>query len=171
MTAAWLIIGAAYPIVNHSETMKLFGARSLWDVKMSVLLASGMTIVLMYFNGTLGILGRAVWPETLQRPDQIYPLLVNEFLGPGLKGIVVAGVIAAAITTYEGIGSALAALFTRDIYARLFVRDREDSHYFRVSRWVTPFVVAASFAYIPFILRFENIAGFFIRVTSVFVIP
>ena len=82
-----------------------------------------------------------------------------------------AGVIAAAITTYEGIGSALAALCTRDIYARLLVRDREDSHYFRVSRWVTPFVVAASFAYIPFILRFENIAGFFIRVTSVFVIP
>ncbi len=171
VTMAWLILGAAYPIVNHSETMKLFGARSLWDVKVSVLMASGMTMILMYFNGTLGILGRAVWPETLQRPDQIYPLLVNEFLGPGLKGIVVAGVIAAAITTYEGIGSALAALCTRDIYARLFVKDREDSHYFRVSRWVTPFVVAASFAYIPFILRYENIAGFFIRVTSVFVIP
>ena len=79
VAAAWVIIGAAYPIVNHSETMKLFGARSLWDVKMSVLVASCLTMIMMYFNATIGILGRAIWPETLQRSDQIYPLLVNEF--------------------------------------------------------------------------------------------
>ena len=36
---------------------------------------------------------------------------------------------------------------------------------------MTPLIIACSFAYIPFILRFENIASFFIRVTSVFVIP
>ena len=171
VVAAWVLIGAAYPIVNHSETMKLFGARSVWDAKMSVLMASAMTIVMMYFNGTLGILGRGLWPETLERPDEIYPLLVNRYLGTGLKGVVVAGVVSAAVTTYEGIGSALSALCTRDIYARLINRDREDSHYLKVSRVVTPVVVGLSFLYIPFILSYESISSFFVRVTSVFVIP
>ena len=71
VVAAWVIIGAAYPIVNHGKTMKLFVIRSLWDVKMSVLLAAAVAMVMMYFNGTVGILDRALWPETLQRPDKI----------------------------------------------------------------------------------------------------
>ena len=75
------------------------------------------------------------------------------------------------MTTYEGIGSALSALCTRDIYARLITRDREDAHYLKVSRMVTPVVIGLSFLYIPFILNHENIASFFVRVTSVFVIP
>lgn len=171
VVAAWVIIGTGYAVVNHTQTMKMFGARSLWDLKMSVLVVAGMTMIMMYFNGTLGILGRAIWPEPLQRPDEIYPLLVSKFLSTGLKGIVVAGVVAAAITTYEGIGSALSAVCTRDIYARLIARDEEDLHYLGVSRIITPIIVAASFAYIPFILRFENIVSFFVRITSIFVTP
>ena len=53
------------------------------------------------------------------------------------KGIVIAGLLAAAVSTYAGIGAAMSALLTRDVYARLIARDRDDAHYVRVGRWMT----------------------------------
>ena len=78
----------------------------------------------------------------LETPDEIFPRLVVDYLGPGAVGIVVAGILAGGISTYDSIGSALAAVFTRDIYARFFVKDRDDRHYLWVSRVMTVVVIA-----------------------------
>jgi SSS family solute:Na+ symporter len=166
----WGIVGLGYFVVNHSQTMKMLGARSMWDLKMGVVVTSFATILLMYFTGTLGIIGRALLPG-LERPDSVFPILVDRYLASGLKGLVVAGVVAAAVSTYEGIGAALSALFTRDIYARLMVKDSSDRHYLIVSRVATLVLVALSFAYVPFILRERTMVDFFLNITSVFVTP
>jgi len=127
-----------------------------------------ITAGVMWFNISLGILGRGVMPN-LETPDEIFPRLVLEYLGPGLIGLVVAGVLAGGISTYDSIGSALAAVFTRDIYARFFVRNRADRHYLQVSRIATVVVIAISFAYIPFFG--EGMVAFYIRLTNVAVTP
>ena len=164
----WVIVLTAYCIVNHSQSMRLLAARSEWDLKTAALTASVVTVGVMWFNITLGILGRAVMPE-LAEPDQIYPRLVQEYLTPGLVGLVVAGVLAGGISTYDSIGSSLAAVFTRDIYARFLVKGQSDAHYLKVSRWATPLIIAASFGYIPFLQ--EGMVRFYLRITSVTVMP
>ncbi|MXZ36422.1 MAG: hypothetical protein F4Z21_14720, partial [Acidobacteria bacterium] len=95
--------------------------------------------------------------------------LVQEYLTPGLVGLVVAGVLAGGISTYDSIGSSLAAVFTRDVYARFLVKGQNDAHYLRVSRWATPFIIAASFLYIPFLQ--DGMVRFYLRITSVTVMP
>ena len=164
----WVMVLTAYCVVNHSQAMRLLAARSEWDMKMAAFVASVVTAIVMWFNITLGILARAVYPE-LEAVDRAYPMLVQEFLAPGLVGLVVAGVLAGGISTYDSIGSSLAAVFTRDIYARFFVKNREDAHYLRVSRWATPLVLAVSFGYLPFIQA--GMLVFYLRITSVAVIP
>ena len=164
----WVIVLTAYCIVNHSQSMRLLAARSEWDLKTAALTASVVTVGVMWFNITLGILGRAVMPE-LAAPDEIYPRLVQEYLTSGLVGLVVAGVLAGGISTYDSIGSSLAAVFTRDVYARFLVKGRNDAHYLRVSRWATPAIIAASFLYIPFLQ--EGMVRFYLRITSVAVMP
>ncbi|MDE2928556.1 MAG: hypothetical protein OXT71_19405 [Acidobacteriota bacterium] len=166
----WCLIATGYFVVNHTQTMKMFGARSLWDLKMSVVAGTTLIILSGYFSSSLGLLGRALVPG-LSNPDLIYPRLVDQYLVSGLKGIVVAGMIASAVSTFEGIGVALSALFTRDIYARLLVPDRNDRHYVIVSRMATVVIVAITFLYVPFILRAENIVEFFVGITSIFVTP
>ena len=166
----WCLIATGYFVVNHTQTMKMFGARSMWDLKMCVVAGTGLIMLSGYFSSSLGLFGRALVPD-LPNPDMIYPRLVAQYLVSGLKGIVVAGMIASAISTFEGIGVALSALFTRDIYARLFVPDAEDRHYLVVSRIATVVIVAITFLYIPFILRAQNIVEFFVGITSVFVTP
>ena len=166
----WCLISTGYFVVNHTQTMKMFGARSMWDLKLSVVVGCCLIISSSYFSSTLGLFGKALMPG-LTEPDTIYPRLVDQYLGSGLKGIVVAGVIASAISTFEGTGAALSALFTRDIYARLLVPEASDTQYLAVSRATTIVIVALSFAYVPFVVRAPNIVDFFVRITSVFVTP
>jgi Na+/proline symporter len=64
----------------------------------------------------------------------------------------------------------LSALLTRDVYARLLVRDRDDHHYLRVGQWLTPLIIAVSFLYVPFLLR-GSMLLFYLEITSTFVIP
>ncbi len=172
----WVIIAVGFVVVNHTQTMKMLGTRSLWDLKMSVLVAMGVMAPIIFLNSTFAILGRVALPEASRllveaRPDRVFPLLMDVFLGPGFKGLVVAGVIAAAVSTYEGIGSALGALVTHDLYARLWAPQKSQSHYLRVCGLATGAIVCVSFVYVPFILQFGTMMAFFLRITNVFVTP
>lgn len=166
----WLIIGFGYWSVNHSQTMRLAGARSLWDMKMAALFGATISMPIMVGCASIGIFGRALFPD-FETPDQLYPHLADLYLGIGLKGLVVAGIVAAAISTFDSMGSSLSALFTRDIYARLFVPDREDAHYVKVSRWATVAILAIGFLYLPFIGSKETMLQAFLTLIPVFVTP
>ena len=174
MALALVIMGMAYSIVNHTQVMRMFAARSEWDLKMSVVAASSATLAMTFFNLSMGVMGRALFPEQSALPDgrqdAIYPLLVSQIETVGLKGIVVAGILAASLSTYDSIGSALSALLTRDVYARLLVPGRDDRHYLRISQWLTPAVIAISFFYIPGLLR-GGMVLYYLDLTSAFVIP
>lgn len=184
-TPAWLfciqflIAGMAYSIVNHTQSMRLLGSRSVWDMKMSVVVAGSIMLAVTFFNLMMGIMGRALYPDLNLLPveeslrttaDAIYPILVRDFTGAGLKGLVVAGLLAAAFSTYDSIGSTLSSLLTRDVYARFLVTDRDDRHYLRVGRWLTPMIVFISFLYVPFLLK-RGMLLFYLDLVSAFVVP
>jgi SSS family solute:Na+ symporter len=184
-TPAWLaclsfiLVGMAYSVVNHEQSMRLFAARSAWDMKMSVVVAGTLMICMSFFNLMMGVMGRALFPTPASLPveeslrqtaDAVYPILVRDYTTVGFKGIVIAGLLAAAISTYAGIGAAMSALLTRDVYARLIARNRDDAHYLRVGRWLTLAVMAGSFLYIPFLLR-QGMMLFYLDLVAAFVVP
>lgn len=183
-TPAWLvcvsfvIAGLSYSIVNHTQSMRLFGARSEWDLKMSVVVAGVLMLVMTFTNLMIGVMGRALYPdpalmigldESLQKADAIYPLLVRDLDIFAFKGLVVAGVLAASFSTFDSIGSTLSSLLVRDIYARLLVRNREDQHYLRVGRWLTPVIIFGSFLYVPFLQ--QGMLIFYLDLVAAFVVP
>ncbi len=171
-----IILGLAYSVVNHTQSMRMFGARSEWDLKMSIVVAGVAMLAASFLNLTMGVIGRALFPtrDSLGVPpelaaDAVFPALVRDYATLGIKGIVVAGILAATLSTYDSIGSTLSALFTRDVYGRLLVRDRDDRHYLLVGRWTTPFVIFGSFVYIPFLK--EGMFEFYVEVVGAFVMP
>ena len=179
-TPSWLVImgfiviGMTYPIVNHTQSNRMLASRSEWDLKMSAVVASTCMIVMSFFNLSMGVMGRAMVPDQSMLPlgnqDKIYPYLVSQIDMLGLKGIVVAGIFAASFSTFDSIGSSLSGLLTRDVYARLLVRDRDDRHYVRVGQWLTPLVIGVSFLYMPFLLK-GGMLLLFLDLTSTFVVP
>ena len=169
----WIITLSAYCIVNHSQSMRMLACRSEWDVKMAAVFAAVVTAAVMWFTVTLGILGRGVRPDLpTEQADQIFPILVSELLVPMggvLAGIVGAGLLAGGISTFDSIGSALAVVFTRDLYARFLVRGADDRHYLWVSRITTVVVIGLSFAYIPFLKM--GMVKFYLEMVGITVLP
>ena len=173
VSLAFVIMGIGYSIVNHTQSMRMFGARNEWHLKMSVVVASLAMLSMSFINLTMGIMGRALYPDQTVLPDgrqdAIYPYLVSQFETVGLKGLVVAGILAASFSTYDSIGSSLSALVTRDVYARILRRDADDRHYLRVGQWLVPIIIAISFFYLPFLK--SGMLMFYLELTSAFVTP
>jgi SSS family solute:Na+ symporter len=158
-----------YAVINQYEAIRFLGARSEWDYKMAAVVASVVTAITLWFNVSLGPLARADFPD-LQIVDQAYPLMVKKYLPAGLVGVVVAGLVAAAYSTFDSIGIGLSSLFVRDLYARFFVRHAADAHYALVGRISVPFVIALGFAYVPF-LGAPGMLAFYIRLAGAIAVP
>ncbi len=168
----WMIIGGGYWTVNHTQTMRLMGSRSLRDMKLAALFGVSLSLPMMILSACLGVLGRVApgLPE-FSTVDELYPLMANTYLPAGFKGIVVAGLAAAVVSTFDSMGSALSAIFTRDVYARFIVRTGSDKHYVFVGRLATGGVLLIGFLYLPFIWKQEHMLNALLTLIPVFVTP
>lgn len=68
--------------------------------------------------------------------EQILPYFVLQYLPAGLAGLVVAAVLAAAMSSLDSSINAIATLSVVDIYRRHLVKERSDGHYLRVARYI-----------------------------------
>jgi len=66
-----------------------------------------------------------------------YPLIMNEFLGPGLKGLLIVSFLAAFMSTIDTHLNWGASYLMNDIYKRFIKKDGNQSHYVLVSRIMT----------------------------------
>ena len=77
-----------------------------------------------------------------------FPLMVEHLLPPGLRGIVVAGLLSALMGSLAGVFNACSTLFTVDIYEKL--RPKASQHELvRMGRIATAIMVLIAMAWIP----------------------
>lgn len=164
----WIAVHVAYCIVNHSQTMRLLGARTPLDMRAAAALASIALVGVMWCNVSLGIMGRALYPD-LGHVDAAFPRIFVDHSSGWLAGVVLAGVLAACLSTYDSIGSALGAVFSRDILCRFLAPHAGERLSLAASRLAAVLTIGISFAYIPFLG--EGMVAFYLRLSSVAVIP
>jgi SSS family solute:Na+ symporter len=63
------------------------------------------------------------------KSDGVFPHFILTKMPVGLSGLVIAGIMAAAMSTLSATMNAVATVATVDVYKRYFVRGREDKHY------------------------------------------
>ena len=148
--------------------MRLLGARSEWDMRAAAALASAVLIVVMWCNVSLGVMGKALYPG-LAHVDSAFPRLFVDHLDGLLAGLVLAGVLAACLSTYDSIGSALGAVFTRDVFCRFLAPEAGEGGILRATRAASVACIAVSFLYVPFLG--EGMVAFYLRLSSVAIVP
>jgi solute:Na+ symporter, SSS family len=80
--------------------------------------------------------------------QQAFPLMVVHLLPPGLRGIVVAGLLSALMGSLAGVFNACSTLFTVDIYEKL--RPKASQHELvRMGRMATGIMVVIAMLWIP----------------------
>lgn len=128
------MLSAASHGTDHLIVQRLLATRSLRDARLA-LVGSGFGVFLQFLLFLL--VGSAVWatkriPDTIPS-DQLFPRFVITYLPAGLAGLVVAGILAAAMSTHSSAINALASSLTHDLYAGWTGR-RDPAHLLRVGR-------------------------------------
>ncbi|MBP8131419.1 MAG: sodium/solute symporter [Candidatus Hydrogenedentes bacterium] len=78
----------------------------------------------------------------VRKTEQVLPFFVVKYLPAGLSGLVIAGVLAAAMSSLSSSINAISAVSIVDIYKRRLVRGRPDRHYVMAAKLIS---LAASF--------------------------
>lgn len=133
-----LVGGAMLSMASHGTdhliVQRLLATRSLTDARRA-LVGSGVVVILQFL--LFLFVGIMIWAAQLApadvHPDTIFPRFIVEQLPTGIAGLIVAGILAAAMSTISSSINALAGSVTHDLYAGWTGR-RDPAHLFRVGR-------------------------------------
>ncbi len=78
--------------------------------------------------------------------ERLLPLVIRDFVPVGLKGLLIAGLLAAFMSTFSGTINAAAAYLTNDVYKRYARPNASDRHYILASYVASLLVVVGGCA-------------------------
>src|SRR2546430_9215800 len=91
----------------------------------------------------------ALFPEIHNNPDSAYPTLVTRLLPDGIKGLVLAGMLAALMSSLASAFNACSTLLTWDVYRKVRPAATE-RQLVRVGRISAGVMVLLGLVWIPF---------------------
>ena len=157
----WLltgIVGGAFLTMashgaDHLIVQRLLASPSLRDARRA-LVGSGVLVFLQF--ALFLVIGAGLWVyyggRTFPQPDAVFPTFAIEHLPPGIAGLVVAAILAAAMSSSL---NALAAVSVHDLYVPLTGRGGEE-HLLRVGK---RFTLAWGVVMIAVSLAFQLVAA------------
>lgn len=124
-----------YQSTNQVMIQRVFAARSTWDGMMGIVFAGFINLLRPLVTCFLGLIvyhwiekmGRA--PSLLpDNQDQVFPFALQVFAPSGLRGIILAGFVAAIMSSTSALANAVGTIFSLDVYRRLCNRQAGDRH-------------------------------------------
>jgi SSS family solute:Na+ symporter len=160
----FLTVGIWYSCTSQHIVQRVLAAKDEWHARMGVVSAGFLHIVTPFMFVVPGILAIKLFPR-LDRPDQAYLMLVKTLVPTGLKGLILAGLAAALMSTLSTVLNSVSTLVTVDLYKKLFRPGATEEQQVRFGRWSGAAALGASvlaaFAYAastaPLFVQVQNI--------------
>ncbi|MGH9607251.1 MAG: sodium:solute symporter family protein [Terracidiphilus sp.] len=103
--------------------------------------------------------------------NEVLPLMMVRYLGPGLLGLGITALIAGFMSGMAGNVSAFSAVWTYDIYQPFIVKKARDEHYVAVGRWATILGVVISIGTAYMVMSAAGIMDYVQALFSFFISP
>jgi Na+/proline symporter len=139
---AGLIGGAFLSMASHGAdqliVQRLLASGNLREARRS-LIGSGFVVLAQFALFLMIGIGLYAFynGQTFPRPDAIFPRFIIDVMPPGMTGLVIAAILAAAMSTVSGALNSLAAASLHDIYLPLTKRRADEPGILRVSKVLT----------------------------------
>lgn len=154
-----LWLGVYYWIANHIVVQKVLAARDTNHGRWGVLLAGALQLPFLFILIMPGMMGREIFPD-LEDPDQIWPALVFDFLPVGIRGLALAALIAALMSTLDSVLNGSASMIVND-FVKTRKKDLDDKKSLLISRATVVVLMVIAAIWAPMIANFGNIVEYF----------
>jgi solute:Na+ symporter, SSS family len=179
------IISFAYWTTDFLVVQRVLSARDLRSAKLAPIIGAGFKMFVPLIVILPGLLGLAVIPGLVGEKEaiatgahsynEILPLMLARYAGPGLLGLGVTALIAGFMSGMAGNVSAFATVWTYDIYKPLHLKlaknEGTDAHYVKIGRWCTIIGVLVSIGAAYIVQQFASIMDYVQALFSFFVAP
>ena len=145
------IVGLWYWCTDQYIVQRTLAARNMKTARRGTIFGAYLKLTPVFLFIVPGMIAFALAKSgqlTLDKPDLAFPALVQKLLPPGLRGLVVGGLLAALMSSLSSLFNSCSTLFTVDIYQK--VRPgASQRELVRVGRIATAVVVVLGIAWIP----------------------
>ncbi len=163
------VIAFGYWTTDFLVVQRAMAAKDLRSAKLAPIIASYFkmivpAIVILPGLLALGLLSFKLVPESAVRPglhsyNEVLPLMLARYCGPGLLGLGVTALIAGFMSGMAGNVSAFATVWTYDIYRPYIHKRGTDRHFLLVGRWCTIVGVIVSIGTAYLVTHFQEHHG------------
>ncbi|MCA9238399.1 MAG: sodium/solute symporter [Planctomycetales bacterium] len=139
----WYAFVLGYPVLSlwfwcsdQTIVQRALGARDLRNSQAGTLFCGFLKILPPFIFLLPGICAAVLMPG-IKDDKRVFLQMVDAYLGPGLKGLIVAVLVAAVVSTLNSGLNSFSTVYTLDVHQRWFARDRSERHAKTVGRITT----------------------------------
>ncbi|OQX69803.1 MAG: Na+/glucose cotransporter [Sorangiineae bacterium NIC37A_2] len=172
---ASVIIGVWYWCTDQYIVQRTLAAKSLKDARRGAIFGGYLKVLPVFIFLIPGMIGYALHQKGIisipsdsdgnVSGDMVFPTMVASLLPAGLRGVVIAGVLSALMSSLASLFNSAATLFTVDIYEKIRP-GRPEKHLVMVGRMATGIVVVLGLLWIP-VMKFISGGGLYQYLQSV----
>ncbi len=145
------ILGVWYWCTDQFIVQRVLSAKDLANARRGTIWAGFLKVLPLFIFVIPGIIAHTLAEQgklTLASPDQALPALIATLLPTGLKGLVVAGLLAALMSSLSSVFNSCSTLITWDIFRKLYPEAKERT-LVRVGQLSTIALVVFGLLWIP----------------------
>ena len=144
------ILGIWYWCTDQHIVQRVLAARNIEEARRGTIFAGYLKILPVFIFVLPGIIAAALYQDVRSgQADSAYPILVTRLLPIGFKGLVLAGMLAALMSSLASAFNSCSTLLTWDVYRKWRPAASEARLVF-VGRVTTVILVFLGLAWIPF---------------------
>jgi SSS family solute:Na+ symporter len=159
-----LIVGIYFWTTNQLIVQRTLGAKSLNHGRWGSIFAGFLKLPILFIMILPGTMAVVLYPD-IGNPDQIFPTLVFDLLPVGLRGIILAALVAAITSTVDSILNSASTMVTMDFVKPLNPEITQQT-LVRVGQVVTTIALVVAVAWAPQIRHFPTLWDYLQSVLS-----
>jgi len=148
------ILGVWYWCTDQYIVQRALSAKDVNNARKGALFAEYLKLLPVFIFFIPGVIAYALLQEgaidfSMENADQALPAMINGFLPSGLKGLAIAGLLAALMSSLSSAFNSSSTLLTIDFYQK-YKPDATQKDLVRFGRIATIVLVIVSLGWIPF---------------------
>jgi SSS family solute:Na+ symporter len=163
------ILGVWYWCTDQFIVQRVLSAKDVTNARRGALFGGFLKILPLFIFVIPGVIAFALAQQnfiTLDDPDKALPTLITDFLPGGIRGLVLAGLLAALMSSLSSVFNSCSTLFTIDFYKK-WKSGASERELVLVGQMATIILVVLSLAWIPFMRAMMEGSSFYQYLQSV----